>query len=104
MKTHRWSDVKKKLTAKLTPEQLAEDAAWVKNELLEMNLRDLRELAGKTQVELAKAAEMTQGNVSAIETRDDHLLSKLRHYVQALGGELEVIARFGDKTIRLRGV
>jgi len=29
------------------------------------------------------------------------LLSTLRSYVKALGGELEVIANFGDKRIRL---
>jgi hypothetical protein len=32
------------------------------------------------------------------------MLSKLRDYVRALGGELEVVARFGDKTLKLRGV
>jgi hypothetical protein len=32
------------------------------------------------------------------------VLSKLREYIKALGGEMEVVARFGDKTLRLRGV
>jgi CRP-like cAMP-binding protein len=78
--------------------------ARVRQELLEMSLRELRQLVGKTQTDLADVLETTQGQVSTTEGREDHLLSTLRHYVAALGGELDVVARFGDKTIRLRGV
>jgi len=70
-------------------------------ELLEMDLRGLRELLGKTQEELAALLERSQGQVSETERRQDVLLSTLRSYVKALGGELEVIANFGDKRIRL---
>ena len=61
-------------------------------------------MAGKTQVELAKDAEIAQGELSRIERRDDHLLSTLRKYVEALGGDLEVVAVFNDRRVRLRGV
>ncbi len=71
---------------------------------LEMNLRAVRELIGKTQVEVALAAGTSQGEISTAERRSDHLVSTLKRYVEALGGELEVIARFGDKSVRLRGV
>lgn len=101
MKTTKWSDIRKKrFTA---PEIAAQDAA-IQAEVLDMELRELRELAGKTQVEVAAAAAMAQSEVSKTEKRDDHLLSTLRRYVEALGGELEVVAKFGDKSIRLRGV
>ncbi len=69
-----------------------------------MNLQELRKLAGKTQTQLASATKMNQPELSRIERRDDHLLSTLRRYIEALGGELEVIARFDGKTVRLRGV
>ena len=72
--------------------------------MLELNLRAVRELVGKTQIELAKVARTTQSEISKAERRDDHLLSTLRKYVEALGGEIEVVASFGDKRIRLRGV
>jgi hypothetical protein len=52
----------------------------------------------------AKLAEMTQGEVSRLENREDYRLSTLRRFVQALGGSLEVIAHVGDKTVKLRGV
>ena len=65
------------------------------------DLRGLRELLGKTQEELAALLERSQSQVSETERRQDVLLSTLRSYVKALGGELEVIANFGDKRIRL---
>jgi transcriptional regulator len=65
---------------------------------------ELREFAGKTQPEVAKELEKVQAEISQFENRPDHVLSKLREYIKALGGELEVVARFGDKTLRLRGV
>jgi transcriptional regulator with XRE-family HTH domain len=70
-------------------------------ELLEMDLRGLRELLGKTQEEVAALLERSQGQVSETERRQDVLLSTLRSYVKALGGELEMVAKFGDKRIRL---
>lgn len=73
-------------------------------EHLEANLRAVREMAGKTQVELAREAGISQAELSRNESAGDHLVSTLRRYVEALGGELEILARFGDKTVKLRGV
>jgi Helix-turn-helix len=99
--THKWRDVQK---ARFTPEQIAASKEWAARATLEMNLAALRELAGKTQVEMAKLADMTQSELSRAERRDDHLLSTLRRYVEALGGRLEVLAVFDDKQVKLRGV
>jgi DNA-binding XRE family transcriptional regulator len=71
---------------------------------LEMSLRELRQLAGKTQAELADVAGLTQGALSQVERQEDWRLSTVRKYVQALGGELRVVAVLGDKQIVLRGV
>jgi transcriptional regulator with XRE-family HTH domain len=70
-------------------------------ELLQMDLRGLREQLGKTQQEIAVLLERSQSQVSETERRQDVRLSTLRSYVEALGGELEVIANFGDKRIKL---
>jgi transcriptional regulator with XRE-family HTH domain len=64
----------------------------------------MRELIGKTQADLAEEAKTSQGEISEAERRKDHLVSTLRRYVKALGGELEVIARFGDRSVKLHGV
>jgi DNA-binding XRE family transcriptional regulator len=102
MKTHRWADIRKR--SKLTAAQREENTRWAQREALELSLREVRELAGKTQTELAKEAEIAQGELSRIERREDHLLSTLRKYVEALGGDPEVVAVFNDKRVRLRGV
>ena len=101
MKTRKWEDVRRE---HLTAKEIAKNDAWARREVLEMNLRQLRDLAGKTQKELSARLKVEQPQVSRIEKGADHLVSTLREYVEALGGELEVIARFGDKTMRLRGV
>ncbi len=100
----RWSEIKAKSRGKISPEERSEDAAWVQRELAEMSLREVRELAGKTQVEVADALQRTQSQLSKLERRDDALLSSLRDYIHALGGELELVAVIGDMRIRLRGV
>ncbi len=101
MSVHRWNDLK---TSKLTPAQREANKRWVEQEILELNLRTLREFLGRTQEELARLSETTQSELSRAERRDDHLVSTLRRYVEALGGELEVVATFGKKRIRLQGV
>jgi predicted transcriptional regulator len=101
MTVHKWREIRGKKLSKETLEGIDRD---VSAELLEMDLRDLREMAGLTQVELAETAEMNQSQLSQIENRDDHLLSTLRRYVEALGGRLEVVAVLGNKRITLTGV
>ena len=64
-------------------------------------MRKLREALGLTQADLAKLANMTQSEVSRFEKRDEHRLSSLREMVEALGGELEVVAVVGGKRVRV---
>jgi DNA-binding XRE family transcriptional regulator len=101
MGTKKWSELRDRT---FTKKELVNVRAETVAEVLDMNLRAVREMVGKTQVELAKTAGLSQGELSEQERREDHLLSTLRRYIEALGGELEVIARIGDKTVRLRGV
>ena len=100
MATHKWNDIK----GKMAPERRARVDEAVRHELLVMELRELRIQAGKTQAEVAEVAAMTQAELSKFERREDHLLSTLRRYVTALGGELEVVAVFDNKRIALKGV
>jgi hypothetical protein len=100
-KTAKWKDIRAK---NLSPAALAKVDAQVRADLLEMELRDLRELAGKTQVEVAEIAAMTQSELSRFERREDYLLSTLRRYVEALGGKLEVVAVLDNRRVTIRGV
>jgi predicted transcriptional regulator len=101
MKTHKWKDVQKK---HFTSAQIEDSKATAEVATLEMNLRKLRELTGKTQAEVADLVAMTQSELSRAERREDHRVSTLRRYVEALGGRLEVIAVFDDKQVKLSGV
>ncbi len=98
MKLHKWSDIKR--SAK-DPARAERVALRVEAELLDLSLAELRKELGVTQVDMARAAEMTQSELSKLERRDDHLVSTLRRAVRALGGELEVTAVVGNKRVKL---
>ena len=69
----------------------------------EMTLRDLRRALDRTQVHLARGLGVKQETVSRLEKRSDMLLSTLRSYVAAMGGEIELTARFPDRPpVRLK--
>ena len=102
MPVHKWSDIKKR--SKLSPPKIARVEHEAVNEIVEGDLKALREIAGKTQADVAKLIEKTQGELSRMERRGDHRLSTLRKLVAALGGELEVIAHIGKRRVKLKGV
>lgn len=82
----------------LKPPQTGEDVAA--NQLA-VTMRELRAFAGRSQVEVAEAMGVAQAEVSRLEGRTDTKLSTIERYVKALGGEVEVVARFGDRSLRL---
>jgi hypothetical protein len=47
---------------------------------------------------------VTQPQLSRIEGRRDHLVSTLRKYVRALGGDIQVVAEIGAERIVLHDV
>jgi DNA-binding XRE family transcriptional regulator len=63
----------------------------------EMTLRELRHARKLTQVRVAKTLGITQDSVSRLEKRSDLLLSTLRKTVEAMGGNLSLIAEFPDR-------
>src|SRR3954449_9875204 len=63
----------------------------------EMTLRELRRARKLTQVRMAKTLGITQDSVSRLEKRSDLLLSTLRKTVEAMGGNLSLIAQFPDR-------
>jgi transcriptional regulator with XRE-family HTH domain len=66
-------------------------------------LKEVREEQGLTQVELAERMHVKQPSVSALESGeiDRAGLATIKAYVEALGGEVEIIADFGDRKVRL---
>jgi len=64
--------------------------------MAEMSLAETRKLRGCNQSVVAKMMGIAQPNVSQIESRPDNMLSTLSSYVEALGGKLEIHAKFPD--------
>ena len=76
---------------KRTAELIAEEAT----------LRQLREARERSQVEMAEKLHVKQAAVSKLERRTDMYLSTLRSYIEAMGGQLEIIARFPQRAVRI---
>ena len=70
--------------------------------LAEMLLREVREMTGTTQRELAKALGIKQPSLSKLENQGDMQISTLTRIVETLGGELRVMACFPDVTVRVK--
>jgi len=68
-------------------------------------LKALRKAAGKAQSDIASTLKISQPSVSKIEKQADMYLSTLRNYVEAVGGDLELVVRFPkQEPIHLSGL
>ncbi|MGR8931663.1 MAG: helix-turn-helix domain-containing protein [Gammaproteobacteria bacterium] len=63
----------------------------------EKTLRELRRTLMLTQAYMADALGIGQESISRLEKRTDVLLSTLHNYVNAMGGELRLVAEFPDR-------
>lgn len=64
-------------------------------------LAQLRKDQELTQKELAEIMEIRQAAISKIENQEDILIQTLERYIRALGGELEIRAKFPDREVTL---
>ncbi len=66
-------------------------------------LRELRQISGKAQADIASALNIKQPSVTKIEKQTDMYLSTLRSYVEAVGGELELTVKLPKRpALRIR--
>ena len=61
------------------------------------SLKELRRLSELSQAKIAETLKISQPAVSKIEKQTDMYLSTLRGYVEAMGGELDVVVRLPDR-------
>lgn len=88
----KWRNLK----AKMSPQARSRVDARLRATLDAMPLAEIRRAIGLTQAELAERLDLAQGSVSKIEHAADMYLTTLRKYVEALGGELHLTARFAN--------
>jgi transcriptional regulator with XRE-family HTH domain len=89
------------LRKRMTPERRARNAAATARTLASMALHELREARERSQEQLARELKVGQPAVAKLERRADMYVSNLRRYIEALGGSLEITARFPDGTVTI---
>ena len=67
----------------------------------EMALHELRRAREQSQEELARKLNVGQPAVAKLERRTDMYVSNLRRYVEALGGSLDIKARFPEGSVAI---
>ena len=92
----------KNLRAKMSAESRARAHARAEELLAELPLQELRQARQMSQERLAELLGGKQASVSKLEHRTDMYVSTLRSYVEALGGALDIVARFPDGDVRIK--
>jgi DNA-binding XRE family transcriptional regulator len=91
----------KELRAKMSLGRRARIAEKTRTLRNEMALNELREAVSLTQESLADTLGVKQSSISKMERRSDMYLSTLRKIIEAMGGELDIIAIMPDGPVRI---
>jgi predicted transcriptional regulator len=86
----------------MSPDAQAKAEAEALRLEVEMDLAEVRRALKLSQDELAQTLQIGQGSVAKIEKRADMYVSTLRRFIEAMGGELEITARFPDHNVRIK--
>ena len=89
------------LRSRMSPESRARAEARALAMLNEMPLAELRRARGLSQKALAELLDVQQPSIARLEKRTDMYLSTLRSHIEAMGGRLEVIARFPEGAVKI---
>ena len=95
---HGFSD----LVGKLPRERQARIDRLAQKMRQDMDLTQLREARALSQAALGEILHVEQPAVAKLEKRADMYVSTLRRFIEAMGGELEIVAKFPDRDIRIR--
>ena len=85
----------------MSPEARTKAEERTRQLIREMPLQELRQARKLSQEQMAKNLHTKQSNVSRIEKRTDMYISTLRGVIKAMGGDLEIVARFPDGDVRI---
>jgi len=89
------------LRNKMSQERREKIDAMTKDMLAGMPMHELRRARQLSQEQLADLLEIKQGSVSKLERRTDLYISTLRRYIEAMGGELTLQARFPEGAVNI---
>ena len=89
------------LRSRMAPQAQTRAAVKAQAMLAEMPLNELRQARGLSQKMLAEVLHVQQPSIAKMEKRTDMYLSTLRSHIEAMGGQLDVIARFPDGAVKI---
>ena len=89
------------LTKDFTPERRQRITEMKRELLAEMPLHELRRARALTQGDMAKILKVNQPAVSKLEQRADIYVSSLRSYIEAVGGNLKIVAEFPEGEVAI---
>lgn len=89
------------LQAEMDPKRLDRSKARAKEMMAEMLLAEIRKQTGLTQEELAKSLGIKQPSLSKLESQSDMQISTLQRLIEALGGNLELVAHLPSGDVRI---
>ncbi|KPM52976.1 transcriptional regulator [Frankia sp. CcI49] len=100
----KWSDVRAELISNAGgAEALAEARRRNQAYIDGYRLAERRRHLGITQTEVAERMGISKSRVSQIESGEVSTIDVIARYVDALGGEIQITAVFGDDLYILRG-
>ena len=100
----KWSDLRPQVVAELGGEQTVAEARHRQQAYIDAHrLAERRSAVGLTQADVAERMGVTKGRVSQIERGEVSTIDVIARYVQAIGGQLQIAAVFGDDHYVLRG-
>ena len=89
------------LRARMSPEAQAAAAQKTPAMLAAMPLQELRQARQLSQEQLATILRVKQASISKLERRADMYISTLRQFIEAMGGELEIMAKFPEGVVKI---
>jgi DNA-binding XRE family transcriptional regulator len=104
MNFSKWQDVRGEIVAGLGGEEAVSEARQRNQAYIDGHrLAERRKALGLTQAEVAERMGVTKSRVSQIERGAVSTIEAVARYVEAIGGQIQISAIFGDDHYVLRG-
>ena len=91
----------RELRERMSPESRARAELRTRTLLDAMPLYQVRQALQLSQEQLAAELRVKQSTISKVERRTDMLISTLRRFVEAMGGQLQINACFADGCVQI---
>jgi len=101
---YQWQDIRSEIVAEIGGEEAIAEARKRNQAYIDgYRLAERRKALGLTQAEVAERMGVTKSRVSQIERGEVSTIEAVARYVQAIGGQIQISAVFGDEHYVLRG-